>query len=35
MKCTSGIGDRRMNAALNSELLKEVEYLKYLGPRLL
>ena len=30
MKCTREIGGRRMNYALNSELLEEVECFKYL-----
>ena len=30
MKCTSVVGGRRMNVALNSEQLEEVECFKYL-----
>ena len=34
MKYTSGICGRRMNVALNGELLEEVEYYKYLGSKI-
>ena len=34
MKCTKGVGGRRMNVASNGELLEEVECLKYLGSKI-
>ena len=33
MKCTNGVGGRRMNAAMNGELL-EVECFEYLGSKI-
>ena len=34
MKCTMDVGSRKMNVALNDELFKEVECLKYLGSKI-
>ena len=33
MMCTKGLGGRRMNVALNGELLKKVESFKCLGSK--